>query len=69
MAVMAVVAVVAVVAAVAAVAFLRNPRKQECNCAFSLCNCHVHHIRNVQRCSFSSLFIRHLSRMQRQRVI
>ena len=48
--------------------FLRNHRKKERHCASSLCNYHVHHIRSVQRCSLSSLFVRHLSWMPRQLV-
>ena len=50
----------------AAASFLRNHRKKECHCASILCNYHVHHIRSVQRCSFVSLFVRHLSWMPRQ---
>ena len=38
-------------------------RRPLCHCASSLCNYHVHHIQNVQRCSFVSLFVRHLSQM------
>ena len=49
-------------------AVLRNNCKQEHYCASSLCNYHVHHIWNVQICSFVSLFVRHLSRMPRQLV-
>ena len=45
---------------VAAAAVFRNNCKQECHCASSLCNYHVHYIWNKQRCSFSSLFIWHL---------
>ena len=57
----------AMVAAVAA--FLRNNHKQERHRASSLCNFHVHHIWNVHRWSFVSLFVRHLSRMPRQFVV
>ena len=49
--------------------FLRNHCKQERHCASSLCNFHVHHIRNVQRCRFVSLFVHHLSWMSRQFVV
>ena len=51
-----------------AASFLRNHRKKEHHCASSLCNYHVHHKQNVQRCSFVSLFIRHLCWMPRQLV-
>ena len=37
---------------VAATCFLWNHRKQERHCASSLCNYHVHFIRNIQICSF-----------------
>ena len=40
----------------AALPFLLNHRKQAHHCASSLCNYHVHHIRNVQRCSFVLLY-------------
>ena len=63
----AVAAVAAAAAVVVAVSFLINNCKQERHCASSLYSYHVHHIRNVQ--SFSSLFIRHLSRMPRQLVM
>ena len=43
-----------------AASFLWNNHKQEHYCASRLCNYHVHHIRNVQRCSFVLLFLRHL---------
>ena len=49
--------------------FLRNHRKQERLCASSLCNYHVHHICNVHRCSFISLFVHHLSQMPMQFVV
>ena len=52
----------------AAVSFLRNHRKNERQSAPSLCNYHVHHIRSVQRCSFVSLLVRHLSWKPRQLV-
>ena len=53
----------------AAASFLQNHHKQESHCASSLCNYHVHHIWNVQRLSFISLFVRHLSQMPRQFVV
>ena len=53
---------------VVAASFLWNHRKKERRCASSLCNYHVHHIPNVQRCSFVWLFVRHLSQMPRQLV-
>ena len=40
----------------AAASFLRNHREKERHRASSLCNYHEHHIWNVQRCSFVSLF-------------
>ena len=49
-------------------AFLRNHCKKERHCVSGLWNYHVHHIPNVQRCSFVSLIIRHLSQMPRQLV-
>ena len=52
----------------AVASFLQNNHKLERHCASSLCNYHVQHIRNVQRCSFVSIFVRHLSRMPRQLV-
>ena len=62
-------AAVASAVAAAAAAFLRNHRKQERHCASNLCNDHAHHIRNVQRCSFPLLLVRHLSQMPRQLVM
>ena len=53
----------------ATASFLRNIRKKELHCASSLCNYHVHHIWNVQRCSFISLFVHHLSWMPMQFVV
>ena len=49
--------------------FLWNHRKKECHCPSSLCDNHVHHIRNVQRCSFVLLFVGRLTWMPRQFVV
>ena len=43
--------------------------KQESHCASSLCNYHVHHMRNIQRCSFVLLFIYNLSRLPMEFVV
>ena len=45
---------------------LKSPQARAPLCAFSLYNYHIHHIWNVQRCSFALLFVHHLSRMLRQ---
>ena len=44
-------------------------REKELHCASSVCNYHVHHIWNVHRWSFVSLFVRRLSGMSRQFVV